>query len=106
MAERTIDWDGQSGRKYKYWIYELGTTFKQVPGNYIFARETEPRTFGPIYIGETGDLSERFDNHHKMPCIRKNGATHICAHESSANEKERKAEEADLLAYWSPICND
>lgn len=106
MAEQTINWLGQSGEKYLYHIYDLGTQMDAVPANYIFARQTEAGRYVPIYIGQTADISERFDNHHKMPCIRKNGATHICTHKSSTNEKERKAEEADLIAYWSPVCND
>ncbi len=58
-----------------------------------------------IYIGETGDLSDRFDNHHRMPCIKREGATHICAHKSSDNESIRKAEEDDVIANYNPICN-
>jgi len=107
MAERTtIDWDGKSGKTYKYWIYEIGYTFAQEPGNYIFAKETKPHTWSPIYIGQTDDLSERFDYHHKMPCIRRNKATHIHAHKSSTSEAVRQAEETDLIQRWHPVCND
>ena len=104
-TERTIEWHGESGKTYRYWVYELGMTFGSSPGNYIFARETEPGKFRPIYIGQTGDLSERFDGHHQMPCIRRNGATHICAHKSGTDEATRKAEEDDLIARWAPVCN-
>lgn len=105
-TEKTIEWTGQSGTKYRYWVYPLGTGMKEAPGNYVFTRETEPLKWRPIYIGQTGDLSERFDNHHKMPCIRQNGATHIHTHTSSADEATRKAEEDDLIERWHPICND
>ena len=44
-------------------------TGRMAIANYLFARKTEKGTFTPIYAGETGDISERFDNHHKMPCI-------------------------------------
>ena len=64
-ATRIIHWSGLSGRQYEYRIYPLGTNFKAVPGNYIFAKETAQGRHSPIYIGETADLSERFDNHHK-----------------------------------------
>lgn len=107
MADpKTIDWEGKSGSTYRYWIYPIGAPLKAEPGNYVFARETTPNWFHPIYIGETGDLSERFDNHHKMPCIRQNRATEICAHTSSSNRDIRLAEERDLLAKWNPACND
>ncbi len=106
MPQPTINWPGQSGREYTYKIYSLSTEFKRLPGNYVFARENTPGKFLPVYIGETSDLSERFDNHHKMPCIRKHGATHICVHTSSADEEIRRAEEDDLITKWRPPCND
>ena len=104
--ERTILWEGESGKEYKYWIFKIGHPLKQIPGNYCFAKETKPKTWTPIYFGETEDLSERFDNHHKMPCIKREGATHIHAHESNADKKVRCAEEADLVAKRQPPCND
>ena len=107
MAEHgTITFKGKSGEGYKYWIYDLSDTHAAVPANYIFVKETKPNSFRPIYIGETEDISDRFDNHHKMPCIKRNGASHLCAHKSSADKKVRCAEEADLVANYSPICND
>ena len=105
-SERTIEWVGQSGTKYKYWIYDLDTKHDPVPANYVFAKETEKGKFRPIYIGQTNDISERFDCHHKWPCIVKNGATHICAHKSSEDERERLAEESDLIKNYNPVCND
>lgn len=106
MPDYTIIWEGASGTGYKYWIYPFGTTFSAAPGNYIFAKETKPQTYAPIYIGQTGDLSERFDSHHKMSCIKQNGATHIHVHTSSGKEEERLAEETDLLRKWNTPCND
>jgi len=104
--EVTIKWLGQSGKEYTYWIYKVGTTFESAPGNYIFAKETKPNTFKPIYVGQTADLGERFDNHHKMPCIRQNGATHIHVHKNTEGEPARLSEEADLVDRWHPICNE
>ena len=107
MAEPLhIYWDGKSGKEYRHWIYKMGTEFPLGPANYVFAKEVEPHHWRPIYIGETGDLSERFDNHHKMPCIRRNEATHLHAHKSSEDKEVRCAEEADLIANYNPICND
>lgn len=106
VDEGPIVWAGQSGKQYTYWIYKIGTTFEPSPGNYIFAKETKPGTFKPIYIGQTADLSERFDDHHKMPCIKGNGATHIHVHKNTEGERARLAEEADLVDRWHPVCND
>jgi predicted GIY-YIG superfamily endonuclease len=99
-------WPGKSGKEYKYWIYTIGTTFTDKKGaNYIFAKETTKGSYKPIYIGQTDDLSERFDNHHKMPCIKRNGATHIHVH-INTDESSRLKEESDLIEKWNPICND
>ncbi len=100
----TIDWAGKSGKTYRYWIHPISTSFKAVAGNYIFAKETQPGYWKPIYIGQTGDLSERFDNHHAMPCIKRNGATHIHAHTQS-DKQTRLDEETDLVAKLNPSCN-
>lgn len=101
----TINWPGASGRKYLYRIYPIGQAFKAVAGNYIFAKEIEYNLFQPVYVGETSDLSERFDYHHKKNCIQRNGATHIMAHANDGGETARRTEEADLVRYHSPACN-
>lgn len=100
-----IKWTGGSGTEYTYRLYKIGTSFGATPANYIFCKETTPNTWRAIYIGQAGDLNERFDNHHKMPCIKRHEATHICAHKSNPSEDERKAEEGDLIANYNPICN-
>ncbi len=105
MAEETIMWPGASGTEYKYWIFPIGTSFKDEPGNYIFAKKTAPDSYTPIYIGETGSLKDRLSNHEKMPCVKRHGGTHIHVHTSSEDEKTRKVEESDLLKRWDPPCN-
>jgi hypothetical protein len=103
-AVQTVDWPGASGRTYPYWVYALPPNFNAAPGNYIFAKRNADGRWTPVYIGQTGDLSERFDFHHAMPCVIRNGATHIHAHRSGG-EAERRGEEADLLANFNPPCN-
>ena len=103
---QTIHWAGKSGTDYVYTIYVIGTSFRKIPGNYIFAKQ-DASGWWAVYVGETGDLSERFDNHHKANCINRNGATHIHVHESSSDDKVRRAEEDDVLRRWGPTaCND
>jgi hypothetical protein len=105
MAEKIIMWPGASGKQYKYWIHPLNTTFKDSPGNYIFAKETSPARWKPIYIGETDNLRNRISNHEKMPCIKRHGDIHIHVHNSSSDEELRRVEESDLIANWDPPCN-
>jgi len=101
-----VEWEGASGKVYHYWVYSINEfSFKAEPGNYIFTRETKQDTYTPLYIGQTADLSERFDAHPKMSCAKLFGATHVHAHKSSAKAAERSAEETDLIQKWHPICN-
>ena len=104
--ELTIMWLGISGKEYKYWIYPIGTSFKPVAGNYIFAREIKPNEWTPIYVGETDNLQRRLTpEHEKMPCITHYGGTHVHTHASSDDEATRKNEEADIMDKWNPPCN-
>jgi hypothetical protein len=100
----TIDWEGKSGKKYRYWIYPIGTTFKDEGGNYAFAKETKPGYWSPQYFGQTKSLKDRLGDHEKEACAKRNGATHIHAH-LNANEADRLAEERDLIQKWNPPCN-
>ena len=108
MAEaRTLKLKGGSGTEYTYEIHTIGTTFKDIPGNYVFMKETEAETWTVLYIGETGSLADRLndpDSHHKIECVRDEGGEHLGTHASSADEGERKKEEDDLLATRSPAC--
>ncbi len=104
MTTRTINWTGKSGKNYSYNIYQIGTEFNEVPANYVFMQETKPGYFKPIYFGITNNLANRFDNHEKMPCIKKNQATHIGVHQNK-NESDRKSQESDLLANYNTACN-
>ncbi len=101
---QTQAWFGQSGTEYAYDVYPVGIGLLKAPGNYIFAKQT-PTGWIPVYIGQTGDLSARFDNHHKMFCIRANEATHIHVHSNYSGELVRKQEESDLVGRYRPACN-
>ena len=103
-----ILWEGLSGTKYGYWISPIDSSWKQAPGNYIFAKETSPGSnrWLPVYIGQSEDLADRFSHHEKADCAIRNGATHIHNHTSSPDVAVRCAEEADLIKKWQPVCND
>jgi len=105
MAEQTILWPGDSGKKYQYWIHPMGTVLKDSPGNYIFAKESSPGRWSPVYIGETDSLKNRLTGHDKLPCVNRNGGTHIHVHTSSGDAAIRRAEESDLIEKWNPVCN-
>ncbi len=102
MAKKCI-WTGDSGTKYEYEIYAIGTDWDDVPGNYIFAKETEPTSWTALYIGETESFKDRLPNHEKLPCINRYGGTHIHAH-INRNSDARLKEEADLVANHKIPC--
>ena len=103
-ATETCRWQGASGTSYTYYVYSLPPNFSSQAGNYIFAKRDGLGGWKAVYIGQTGDLSQRFGDHHAEACVRRNGATHIHAHLNAA-KIDREREEADLLAAHSTYCN-
>ena len=103
--ERTIMWLGISGNQYKYWISPIGSSFKPVAGNYIFAKETSPSKWTAIYVGETDNLARRLSDHEKLLCVRRNGGTHIHHHTSVDEGILRRKEESDIRDKWNQPCN-
>ncbi len=58
-----------------------------------------------IYLGQTSDLSTRYDNHHKETDITSNFGNCIWIHVFNGTEKEREEAEIDLLASYDFPCN-
>jgi hypothetical protein len=100
-----IYWKDKSGTSHRFWIHPRGTKFNEpCPGIYIYARETSPHKWIPIYIGQTENVNVRLTNHEQQECVDQNGATHI--HVSIiTSEKSRLATEKDLIEQWKPVCN-
>jgi hypothetical protein len=101
---KLIYWPGKSGNSYRYFIYNIGTNFKAVSGNYIFVKASSGSR-SAIYIGQTDDLCEDFENHPKMSCIREHGANQIHVRINKEFEDARKKEVADLIDAQNPPCN-
>lgn len=105
----TISYKGKSGKTYSFTIYSFDTQFSAVGGVYFVNKRTKQsdnsHTHKRIYLGQTGDLSERFDDHHKADCFKEHKANCICVHRDD-NEKSRLAKEDDLLKVHKPPCND
>ena len=100
-----IYWKDKSGTSHRFWIYPRGTKFNEpCPGIYIYARETSPHKWIPIYIGQTENVNVRLTNHEQQECVDQNGATHIHVSIVTA-EKSRLAIEKDLIQQWKPVCN-
>jgi hypothetical protein len=50
------------------------TALRYTSGNYIFAKEVTPGHWLPVYVGQTSNLGERFDSHHKIATAKRLGA--------------------------------
>ena len=106
MSEQTVQWQGASGKSYKYWTYPINTTFKDAPGNYIYAKISASRKWLAVYIGQTVSLSQRLASHEKEQAAIRHGATYIHAHLSGYDEQSRRDEEVDLIKRYRPPCNE
>lgn len=113
--DTTITIQGKSGTNYIFNVYgfskfaDLLDAFKNIPALYAFTRRFPNGlsfTHDLIYVGETGDLSTRFYNHHKENCIMRGNSNCICIHSFYGTESERLAAETDILNAFDLPCND
>ena len=101
----TVSVKGASGANYTFYVYPWGTDLKSIGGVYmVLHNSTSNGNYAILYIGQTSDLSERFDNHHKKPCFDRNRKTHISAKVESS-EQRRLTIESDLLGNYNTTCN-
>jgi hypothetical protein len=104
----SISFKGKSGKGYTFEIYPLSSSWNSVSAVYIVTRriknQSDGYTHSAIYIGETGNLKERFSNHHKYNCFIENSANCLCILIES-NEQNRLTIESDLLGNYNPPCN-
>src|SRR5262245_66267554 len=102
-VQETLTFVGRSGAKYLFHVYPWGTEFKAVGGVYSILRH-DADGYAVIYVGQTRDLSERFDDHHKEECFSRNRKTHLAAMVEES-ERQRLMIEQDLIASYNPSCN-
>ncbi len=105
----TIDLQGQSGQKYTFNIYKWGTEFKDIGAVYYISNRQENAdgswSHTNIYVGQTEDMSGRFDDHHKALCFKDHNANAIGVHQEE-NEDSRLFIEEDLIEGLNLPCND
>lgn len=101
--ENKVVVNGASGRTYELILYPWGQAFNPVGGVYLVLKR-KISNYGILYVGQTGDLKQRFDCHHKQGCFDQNAKTHIGVRAVSS-DKERLAIERDLLDHYKTTCN-
>jgi len=104
--EDEVNVTGASGRSYQFDVYPWGQSFNPVGGVYLVLKKNwQQSSYNIIYVGQTGDLDERFNDQHKQYCFDRQGKTHIGVHGESG-EQARLNIERDLIDQYQPICND
>lgn len=99
----TVTATGKSGTTYEFQVFPWNTSFNPVAAVYMVLK-THSSQYTILYVGETDNLKERFDNHHKQPCFDRNGKSHIGVLREDG-ESRRLRIEADLVAGYNPTCN-
>lgn len=102
--EESITMEGASGTRYNFDVYRWGTSFKSLGAVYSVLKKNTNGRYNVLYVGQTGNLDERFDNHHRADCFTRNGRTHIGIHLESS-EQTRLSKERDLINHYNPPCN-
>lgn len=89
------EWRGASKNTYSYSIHDRGSLPERDQiGNYVFAKLTNGE-WNAIYVGQ-GNLRECHQSALGVGCVQLKAASHFHYH-LNENEKERLAEEKDLL---------
>jgi predicted GIY-YIG superfamily endonuclease len=94
---------GDSGDEYVFEVHALGADLDAVGAVYAVTRK-EGNEHVVLYVGHTGDLSDRFNNHQKSECFDDNEADCLCVHRDG-NKKSRLKKESDLMSRYRPTCN-
>lgn len=105
----TLPLKGKSGETYSFNVWPMDQQFNAVGAVYAITKRHADSKGGHshtvIYVGETSDLSTRFENHHKADCFNQHESNCICTHQDD-DEESRLAKENDLLKQHNPPCND
>lgn len=105
----TMKFRGASGREYSFDVYPFDTTWRDNVAAVYFVTRRYQKEDGKyyhdeIYVGETTNLKERFQKHHKIECFYRKNANCICILLES-NLDTRLSIEADLISAHNPPCN-
>ena len=103
-----ITFRGRSGTEYTFGVYLMDTSFNEDGAVYFVTRRYQKPeggyTHDPIYVGQTEDLSTRFDDHHKQSCFDRKNANCVCAYVENSESKRFDIED-DLIQNYVPPCN-
>ncbi len=100
---------GASRTKYDFSVYPDGESVPVGAGIYYVSARTQKEGGGyfhrHIYIGESENVAERFNGHHKEDCFTQHKANCVSIHPDDDNLSRLK-KESDLIAAYDPPCNE
>ena len=104
------DVPGKSGTKYRFSMYKYPDDLESASAVYILThRNVDAEGKGKhtnIYVGQTSNLSERHEDHHKEECFQRRSANCIGIL-IEGDERRRLAIEADIRNNgFNWLCND
>lgn len=91
-------WAGRSGRSYIHTAYTVVPDWSQA-ANYILVRRNADGSCSPLYIGETDDMSRRWQEHLRSGLVdraRRRGANELHLHFLTETRSQRLNAETDL----------
>ncbi|MCS0494196.1 hypothetical protein NVS89_03735 [Ancylobacter sp. MQZ15Z-1] len=109
VSPPTILWHGQSGVRYPFELWPIGTVFRDHPGVYIFCKPAANGNWDAVYIGETKSFQSRLTDglaqHHQWVSIVHCGASHLCVMHVPGGLTLRERIETDLRRHIKTPCN-
>ena len=100
----TITLGGDSDDEYSFEVNALDDADLAAIGALYTVTRREDDEHVVLYVGQTGDLSDRFKRHHKAACFNQNDADCLCVHRDGRT-KSRLKKESDLIKNYRPVCN-
>jgi hypothetical protein len=101
-----VDWQGQTGKVYRYVFLDLSRPISAIAVNYAFVKAMGDNWYRPLYFGESDNARARIGGaHEKWAAAIALGMTHVMAHSTQGGEVARLDEERDLIARWQPVLN-
>jgi hypothetical protein len=106
----TLTLTGVSGAEYLFDVYEADSNWNYaVECVYYISHRYQKADRGwshtTIYIGETEDLRERLEDHHKQSCFDRHNYNAVSVHQDRSSVRRLEIE-TDLIEALSPPCND
>lgn len=102
--EEEVAVNGKSGSSYKFGVYSRNNRWNPVAGVYLVLKKGNAGRYAPVYVGETDNLGDRFQCHHKQPCFDHHGWTHL-GFLKEIDVRRRLVIERDILKNFPWVCN-